>query len=112
MLLDKKASQRNVYVVLLDPNAAKDSRILRQNPGRDPAKPCVYVGMTGLSVAERYENHKRGHKCSVFVKRYGSRLIPELFEHLNPMSHDAAVKMERDLAEALRRAGYTVTGGH
>jgi len=25
---------------------------------------------------------------------------------------DAAVQMEKDLAEDLRRAGYTVTGGH
>ena len=46
------------------------------------------------------------------VKRYGIRLLPELFEHLNPMPFEAAVQMERDLAEDLRRAGYMVTGGH
>jgi len=28
------------------------------------------------------------------------------------MPFDAAVAMEKDLAEDLRQAGYTVTGGH
>ena len=46
------------------------------------------------------------------VKRYGIRLLPELYEHLNQMPFEAAVQMEMDLAEDLRRAGYTVTGGH
>jgi hypothetical protein len=32
--------------------------------------------------------------------------------HLNPMPFAAAVTMEKDLAEDLRRAGFTVTGGH
>ena len=45
-------------------------------------------------------------------KRYGLKLVPELFAHLNPMPFEAAVQMEQDLAEDLRRLGYTVTGGH
>jgi hypothetical protein len=40
------------------------------------------------------------------------RLLPELYQHLNPMPYEAAVQMEKDLADDLRRAGYTVTGGH
>jgi hypothetical protein len=46
------------------------------------------------------------------VRRYGVRLLPELFAHLNPMPFEAAVVMEQDLAADLRRAGFTVTGGH
>ena len=46
------------------------------------------------------------------VKRFGLRLIPELYEHLNPMPFEAAAQMEQDLAEDLRRVGYTVTSGH
>ena len=38
----------NVYVILLDPKVARHPTILRINPKRDPAKPCVYVGMSGL----------------------------------------------------------------
>ena len=32
--------------------------------------------------------------------------------HLNLMPFEAAAQMEKNLAEDLRRAGYTVTGGH
>ena len=46
------------------------------------------------------------------VKRYGLRLLPESYEHLNPMPFEGEAQMEQDLAEDLRRAGYTVTGGH
>ena len=72
----------------------------------------MYVGMTGLTPEERFENHKAGIKAALVVKRYGIRLLPELYAHLNPMPFEAAVQMEMDLAEDLRRAGYTVTGGH
>lgn len=102
----------HVYVVLLDPRAAKLRTILRLNPARDPAKPCVYVGMTGLAPEERLQNHKQGIKASGIVRRYGVRLLPELYECFNPMPFDVAVEMERELAEDLRKSGYTVTGGH
>ena len=100
-----------VYVVLLDPQAAKDRRLLALNPGRDPAKPCVYVGMTGLSPEERFRNHKSGIKAARMVERYGIKLLPELYECLNPMPYEAAAQMERDLAEDLRAQGFTVAGG-
>jgi hypothetical protein len=102
----------HVYVVLLDPAAGKIRKVRAENPNRNPKKPCVYVGMTGLTPEERFANHKAGIKAASVVKRYGIRLQPELHEHLNPMPFEAAVQMEMDLAEDLRRAGYTVTGGH
>ena len=46
------------------------------------------------------------------VEKYGVRLMPELYEHLNPMPYEAALQMEMDLADDLRQEGYTVTGGH
>jgi hypothetical protein len=102
----------NVYVVLLDPAVGKFRKVRAENPKRDPKKACIYVGMTGLTPEKRFANHKAGIKAASVVKRYGLRLLPELFEHLNPMPFDAAVAMEKDLADDLRRAGYTVTGGH
>jgi hypothetical protein len=101
----------SVYVVLLDNSVAKHPSILRVNPKRDPLKPCVYVGMTGLPVRERLENHKNGYKSASVVKKYGVRLMPELYQHLNPMPFEAAAQMEIELAEDLRAEGYTVTGG-
>src|SRR2546426_7981851 len=101
----------HVYVVLLDSKAAKDRRLLKTNPNRDPAKPCLYVGMTGLAPSERFWNHRNDVKAARIVRRFGVRLLPELYECFNPMPFEAAAQMERDLAEDLRQQGYTVAGG-
>lgn len=74
--------------------------------------PAVYVGLTGLTPEERFANHKQGIKSSSLVRRFGIRLLPDLYAHLNPMPYEAAAQMEKDLTEDLRRAGYTVVGGH
>ena len=102
----------NVYVVLLDPAVGRIRKVRAENPNRNPRKSCLYVGMTGLTPKDRFANHKAGIKAASVVKRYGVRLLPEFYEHLNPMPFEAAAQMEKDLAEDLRRAGYTVTGGH
>ena len=101
----------HVYVVLLSPEAGKNRKLAALNPKRDASKPCVYVGMTGLLPEERFWNHKNGEKSAHVVRRYGVRLLPELFAHLNPMPFDAAARMEKDLAADLRAQGYTVAGG-
>ena len=101
----------SVYVILLDPSVLRHPSILRLNLNRQLTKPCVYVGMTGLPVEQRFENHKKGQKSAWVVKKYGLRLMPELYGFLNPMPFEAAAQMERDLAEDLRADGYTVTGG-
>jgi hypothetical protein len=38
--------------------------------------------------------------------------MPEFYEHPSPIPYEAPAQMEKDLAEELRRAGYTVRGGH
>ena len=101
----------SVYVIFLDPSVLRHPSVLRLNPNRKPTKPSVYVGMTGLPVEQRFENHKKGQKSAWVVRKYGLRLMPELFGFLNPMPFEAAAQMEKDLAEDLRADGYTVTGG-
>lgn len=112
----KAASANNlhhhVYVVLLEPAVALDRQVLEANPCRDPSKPCLYVGMTGLEPEERFKNHKNGIKAARHVRQFGVRLLPELYACFNPMPFDVATQMERELAEDLRREGYTVVGGH
>jgi hypothetical protein len=61
----------SVYVVLLNNAVAKHPSILRLNPTRDPLKPCVYVGMTGLPVDHRFENHKNGYKSAWLLGNTG-----------------------------------------
>jgi predicted GIY-YIG superfamily endonuclease len=92
-------THHNVYVVYL------------KNPEGD-GRAGYYVGMTGLSPEKRFENHKNGIKAASVVKKFGVRLVPVLYDHLNPMSFGAAKVMEVELAEDLRKRGYLVFGGH
>jgi hypothetical protein len=97
-----------VYVVLLSSDVAYEPRFKRCNPNYDPTKPCVYVGMTGLNPDDRFDKHKAGIRANRFVRDYGLRLLPELYECYNPMPYDAARDMEVELGIALREAGYGV----
>lgn len=82
-----------------------------RNPAGD-GRAGYYVGMTGLTPEQRFENHKAGIKAARVVRRCGVRLVPKLYAHLNPMSFAEAVAMEMRLAEELRARGYQVFGGH
>ena len=93
------ANHHSVYVVYL------------KNPKGD-GRAAYYVGMTGLKPEERFLNHKSGVKAAHVVKKYGVRLVPKLYAHLNPMPYEKAVTMEVALAESLRKRGYMVYGGH
>ena len=45
---------------------------------------------------------KHGYKAAWVVEKYGVRLLPELYEHLNPMPHDAALsRWNQSLADDL-----------
>src|SRR4051812_38531792 len=95
----KRSEHHSVYVVYL------------RNPKGD-GKAAYYVGMTGLSPEERFQNHKAGRKAAGIVKRFGERLVPRLYQHLNPMPYQKALEMEAALADSLRKRGYVVYGGH
>jgi hypothetical protein len=82
-----------------------------RNPRRD-GKAGYYVGMTGLTPEERFLNHKNGIKSASVVRRFGERLVPKLYAHLNPMSYQEAAAMEKRLADELRARGFQVFGGH
>jgi hypothetical protein len=97
-----------VYVVLLSSDVIYEARFKRCNPDYDPAKPCVYVGMTGLDPDDRFDKHKAGIRSNKYVQRYGLRLVPELYERYNPMSYGVAKAMEVELAIGLRESGYGV----
>jgi predicted GIY-YIG superfamily endonuclease len=82
-----------------------------KNPKGD-GRAGYYVGMTGLTPEQRFKNHKAGIKAARCVRRFGVRLVPKLYAHLNPMSYKEAVAMENRLAAKLRSLGYQVFGGH
>ena len=97
---DDRGAEHSVYVVLL----------------HDPARGGrwgLYVGQTSRDPDWRFDQHKTGYKASSAVKRFGVRLLPDLFSHLNPMKRWESLEIERELAAALRSAGVPwVEGGH
>lgn len=97
--LKGKAGHHHVYVVYL------------RNPKGD-GRAGYYVGMTGLTPEERFANHKAGIKAAGVVRRFGVRLVPRLYAHLNPMTFQEAAAKEIELAEQLRARGFQVFGGH
>ena len=46
------------------------------------------------------------------MRKFGARLVPKLYAHLNPMTYARAKEMEVFLADSLRKRGYAVFGGH
>ena len=106
-----RAYHHHVYVVELAIDVLREPRFLRANPDYLHRRPCVYVGMTGLSPDERFDKHKAGIKSNKFVRLYGLRLLPALYEAYNPMPYAGAQEMEVELAIALREEGYGVWQG-
>ena len=98
----------HVYVVLLSDRIWNLPRFRRANPDHRSGLPLVYVGMTGLDPDLRFDRHKAGIQANPYVRDYGERLLPELYEVYNPMPYEAARDMEVELAIALREAGYGV----
>ena len=113
---DKKCLNYNVYVIELDQRVWSQSRKFREaNPQCNGRSRCLYVGMTSHSPKERFHKHKTGYRnrkgikiSSRIVEKYGKFLRPSLYAPLNPMTRERATKMEKTLAESLKKRGYAV----
>lgn len=97
-----------MYVVELSKAVLEEPRFRKSNPAYVDGKPCVYVGMTGLSPDVRFDKHKAGLQANRFAFKYGLRLLPHLYEPYNPMTYDDARAMEVEVAIDLREGGYGV----
>lgn len=99
---------KSVYVIELSKDVLNVKKFKDRNPDYINGKPCVYVGMTGLSPEVRFEKHKAGIKSNVYAQKYGTHLLPDLYKNYNPMTFDEAEAKEKWLAEDLRKKGYAV----
>lgn len=97
-----------VYVIELSKDVLYEGRFRKANPGYIEGKPCIYVGMTGLDPDVRFDKHKAGIQSNRFVKQFGLRLLPELYELYGPLSYDDARALEVELAIDFRESGYGV----
>jgi len=103
-----RSQHYHVYVIELSKAVLYERKFQKANADYHPGKPCVYVGMTGLDPDRRFAKHKAGIQANRYVKKYGVRLLPELYAPFNPMPYEGAREMEVDLAISLRERGYGV----
>jgi hypothetical protein len=101
-----RRNTHHVYVVELSIEVLQEAKFVRCNPGYKTAKPCVYVGMTGLDPDVRFDKHKADIQANTYVRKYGLRLLPDLHEAFNPMSYEKAREMEPEIGIDLREAGF------
>ena len=90
----------NVYLVLLDCS------------DRNRGPYGVYVGMSRYTPAQRFDQHKAGIHAAGSVLRRGIEVLTGPSLHLQQIARPEALRIEGQLAEALRDAGLIVAGGH
>jgi hypothetical protein len=90
----------NIYLVLLD------------YPDRHRGPYGLYVGMSHYGPAERFDQHMAGIRAAGSVLRRGLEVLTGPTLHLQRIARAEALRIEGQLAEALRDAGLLVEGGH
>ena len=100
---------RNLYVIQLDPLVRKDSKAFREkNPNYKADKYCLYVGSSAHAPEKRFAQHKAGEGSNRYAKKYGLKLLPELYQNQPILRANNYVEEEKAYAEALRRQGHAV----
>jgi hypothetical protein len=95
-----RRGRANVYLVLLD------------YADRNRGPYGVYVGMTHYTPAQRFDQHKAGIHAAGCVLRRGLEVLAGPTLHLQHIARVEALRIEAQLADALRDAGLLVEGGH
>ena len=97
-----------VYAIELSDQVRLDAAFRSKNPLMRRDRLCLYVGGTGLTPEQRFQNHRNGHKSSWYASRFGVDLRPDLYGHFPAVSWDRCQRLEPAFAELLREWGHGV----
>lgn len=97
-----------VYAIVLSKDVLKEKRFIAANPDYVKGAHCYYVGASSRDPYTRFLQHKRGHKASKWVKKYGRYVAPKKCRQLRAVEEGDRAKAERAHAERLRKKGYGV----
>ena len=99
---------RNIYVIQLDPSVLEKRAFKEKNPNYQSGKDCLYVGTSIYPPEKRFAQHKAGEGANRYAKKYGLRLLPELYRDRPILTANNYVEKEKAYAEKLRRQGHAV----
>jgi hypothetical protein len=68
--------------------------------------------MSQYSPVQRFEQHKAGVRAAGSVLQRGLEVLTGPTLHLQGIARSEALRIEEELAEALRAEGLLVQGGH
>jgi hypothetical protein len=96
-----QSGSRHIYLILLS--------CAQNRPGIYE----IYVGETGKTREERFQDHKDGENESWHVQNRGIMLLPTLYSHWNSLNQEDAKQKESDIALLISASGLCkVRGGH
>lgn len=96
----QRRGRTHLYLILLD----------YADRGGEPHG--VYVGTSTHAAATRFDQHKAGIRAAGSVLKRGLEPLTGPVLHLQRIARSEALRIESELAEALRAAGLLVKGGH
>lgn len=98
-----------VYIIELKKTVLEGRRFLERNPQYEEGKPCVYVGSTGKTVEQRFEEHRVGYKANRYAKKYGKRLRHGDMRSIRPRKKSRSIEQkEHEVARELQARGWGV----
>jgi len=101
-----------VYVIELDSAVRQIVKFRNANPKMKSFTKCYYVGSSVRPPDERFDQHKEGYKSNRYVRKFGLKLRPDLFDRYNPIpTRSDAEQLEEYLAARLRGQGFGVWQG-
>lgn len=124
--IQEPVGTRKVYAIRLKEEVAGKIKFRKQNPGWDGKTEAFYIGQTGKTRIERYEQHINGIKSNRYVKEFAiqpfeeaecSEYLAELIQKsginipIENLSYYQALDCERRITEHLRLLGYGAYSG-
>ena len=95
----------SVYILMLNEASSLESKMIAQNKDTNNIPVgYLYVGMTGLTVEDRVNNHIKGYKSCNLVKKH----YLEIFGSINDLFHYEAEQLEKLIPFYLRSLGFWV----
>ena len=98
-----------VYVIELDKKVLNSRKFRLKNPNMNRRPSCFYVGQSANDPVIRFKQHKKGYKANRYAKKYGIRLVPEIYKKFNPIKkRKEAEFLEQWIALKLREKGHGI----